>query len=182
MGPHQLTLNGLHSVITHTIELFLIVFLLPRLDIFLSTAFGKLLGLCSSVGIRGQVLNPNRKSGNAIILYVLILKFRNSRQKEKGFRIGRYKTFVLLNPWQIHTWISCVVVKLCCRYNLPICVKVLQWLIFWALHILQIYCETTFWRLGSPFPGKEPFWFGPVDRASPYLRTNAVLIIHLDDG
>lgn len=64
---------------------------------FLSNKFGILLGPCSSVGVRDQVWNPNRKTGNTIILYVLILKFWNRKKKDFELDITECSSYLILD-------------------------------------------------------------------------------------
>jgi hypothetical protein len=52
-------------------------------DIHLSTLFSNTLSLCSSLGVRDQVSHPYKTTDKIMILYILIFKFLERRQKDK---------------------------------------------------------------------------------------------------
>jgi hypothetical protein len=57
----------------------------PRSKIHLSTMFSNTLSLCSSLNVRDQVPHPCRTTGKFIVLYILIVKFFNSRAEDRRF-------------------------------------------------------------------------------------------------
>jgi hypothetical protein len=51
----------------------------------LSTLFSNTLSLCSSLNARDKVSHPYRTTDKIIVLYILIIKFFDSRQKDRRF-------------------------------------------------------------------------------------------------
>jgi hypothetical protein len=58
-------------------------------NILLSILFSNTLSLCSSLNVRDRVSHSYRTTGKIIVLYVLILKFFDSRREDRGFN-GKY--------------------------------------------------------------------------------------------